>query len=113
MGISARNDTEMMGPRHSFQTTSWSLVRSVRDVKSLSALIAIYWKPLYFFVRQKGHDNESAKDLVQDFLTTLLSKQTLKKADASRGRFRTFLLVALENFIKDRQKSASREKRGG
>jgi RNA polymerase sigma-70 factor (ECF subfamily) len=113
MALYARNDTEMMGGRNSFQTTSWALVRSVRDVKALDALISIYWKPLYFFVRQKGNDNETSKDIVQEFLTTLLSKHTLQKADASRGRFRTFLLAALENFMKDRLKSASREKRGG
>src|SRR5258706_12022295 len=113
MKLSGRNDTEMMGRRNSFQTTSWTLVHSVRDVKALDALISIYWKPLYFFVRQKGNDNETAKDIVQEFLTTLLSKETLKKADATRGRFRTFLLAALENFIKDRVKFAAREKRGG
>ncbi|HVR85309.1 MAG TPA: sigma-70 family RNA polymerase sigma factor [Planctomycetota bacterium] len=113
MALFARNDTEMMGGRNTFQTTSWSLVRSIQDVKALDALISIYWKPLYFFVRQKGNDNETAKDIVQDFLTSLLSKHTLQKADATRGRFRTFLLAALENFMKDRLKSASREKRGG
>lgn len=113
MPLYARNDTEMMGGRNSFQTTSWSLVRSVHNVQALDTLISIYWKPLYFFVRQKGNDNETAKDIVQEFLTTLLSKETLKKADASRGRFRTFLLAALENFMKDRLKFAAREKRGG
>ena len=113
MPLYARNDTEMMGGRNSFQTTSWSLVRSVHNVQALDALISIYWKPLYFFVRQKGNDNETAKDIVQEFLTTLLSKETLKKADSSRGRFRTFLLAALENFMKDRLKFAAREKRGG
>jgi RNA polymerase sigma-70 factor (ECF subfamily) len=113
MALFARNDTEMMGGRNTFQTTSWSLVRSIQDVKALDTLISIYWKPLYFFVRQKGNDNETAKDIVQDFLTSLLSKHTLQKADATRGRFRTFLLAALENFMKDRLKSASREKRGG
>lgn len=113
MGLYARNDTEMMGRKNSFQTTSWNLVHSVRDVKALDTLITLYWKPLYFFVRQKGNDNENAKDIVQEFLTTLLSKQTLQKADPARGRFRTFLLAALENFMKDRLKSEGREKRGG
>lgn len=109
----ARNDTEMMGPNHNFQTTSWTLVRSVGDVKALHQLVSIYWKPLYFFVRQKGHDNETSKDIVQEFLTTLITRETLKKADADRGRFRTFLLVALENFMKDRLKAEGRVKRGG
>ncbi len=108
-----RYDTQMMGGRYSFQTTSWSLVRAVHNMKALEALMAAYWKPLYFFIRQQGHDNENAKDIVQEFLTTLLSKETLRKADPARGRFRTFLLAALENFMMDRVKSASRQKRGG
>src|SRR5258708_14062886 len=95
MALFARNDTEMMGGRNTFQTTSWSLVRSIHDVKALDTLISIYWKPLYFFVRQKGNDNETAKDIVQDFLTSLLSNQTLQKADATRGASPTFLRTSV------------------
>lgn len=101
-----------MGEQVTFQTTRWSLVRAARDLAALDALISIYWKPLYFFVRQHGHDNETAKDVVQEFLTTLLERHALLKADPARGRFRTFLLVSLSNFLKDRAKSAGRLKRG-
>jgi len=106
-------DTDILGPRISFQKTSWELVRAARNAEALDGLIRMYWKPLYFFVRQKGYDNETAKDLVQDFLTAALEHGTLLKADPARGRFRTFLLAALTNFIKDWNRSAARLKRGG
>jgi len=108
-----KNDTKILGPNHEFDTTSWSLIRAVGDVQAFDTFVRIYWKPLYFFVRQHGQDNESAKDIVQDFLTSVLERGTLSKADPSRGRFRTFLLASLTNYMKDRAKAAARQKRGG
>jgi RNA polymerase sigma factor (sigma-70 family) len=111
--VGRRHDTDILGHRISFQKTSWELVRAARNSEALDGLIRIYWKPLYFFVRQKGYDNETAKDLVQDFLTAALEHGTLTKADPARGRFRTFLLSALTNFIRDWNRAAARLKRGG
>jgi RNA polymerase sigma-70 factor (ECF subfamily) len=108
-----KNDTKILGPNHEFDTTSWSLIRAVGDVQAFDTFVRIYWKPLYFFVRQHGQDNESAKDIVQDFLTSVLERGTLSKADPTRGRFRTFLLASLTNYMKDRAKAAARQKRGG
>jgi RNA polymerase sigma-70 factor (ECF subfamily) len=108
-----KNDTRILGPNHEFDTTSWSLIRAVGDVQAFDTFVRIYWKPLYFFVRQHGYDNETAKDIVQEFLTSMLERGSLTKADPARGRFRTFLLAALTNFMKDRQKAAARQKRGG
>jgi len=108
-----KNDTRILGPNHEFDTTSWSLIRAVGDVQAFDTFIRIYWKPLYFFVRQHGADNETAKDIVQEFLTSMLERGSLTKADPARGRFRTFLLAALTNFMKDRLKAAARQKRGG
>jgi RNA polymerase sigma factor (sigma-70 family) len=107
------DQTKIMGDDVRFHTTSWSLVRSSRNLESLNALVGIYWKPLYFFVREQGHDNETAKDIVQEFVTTLIERDAFLKADPSRGRFRTFLLASLSNFLKDRARGLSREKRGG
>ena len=108
-----RQDTDILGHQVSFQKTSWDLVRASRNAEAMDGLIRIYWKPLYFFVRQKGYDNETAKDMVQDFLTNALERRTLLKADPERGRFRTFLLAALTNFIKDWNRASARLKRGG
>lgn len=72
----------------------------------------IYWKPLFFFVRRRGYDHHSSKDIVQEFLTRLFERSAFKQADPARGRFRTWLLAALSNFLRDWRKSALREKRG-
>jgi len=106
-------DTQMMGDQNRFPTTSWNLVRTAKKVEALDTLIQIYWKPLYFFVRQHGYDNETSKDMVQSFLTTLMQRDAFSKADPARGRFRTFLLAALSNFLKDCAKAETRLKRGG
>ena len=65
--MSRRDDTQMMGDQIHFPTTSWTLVRSSRNLKALGSLVSVYWKPLYFFVRQQGFPNETAKDIVQEF----------------------------------------------
>src|SRR5687768_1201849 len=106
-------DTRIMGDDPRFKTTRWNLVQASRDVKALESLVAIYWKPLYFFIRQHGYDNETAKDIVQEFFSMMIERSVLTKADPARGRFRTFLLTALSNFMKDWSKAATRQKRGG
>jgi len=107
-------DTRIGGNRTDFPSTKWGLVRLAgRDTGSMDSILRVYWKPLYFFVRQKGFDNEAAKDLVQGFLTLLVSRKAFASADPSRGRFRSLLLASLENFIRDRRKESVRTKRGG
>lgn len=111
--MSHRDDTQMMGDQVQFPPTSWTLVRSSQNLKALGSLVSVYWKPLYFFVRQQGYPNETSKDIIQEFLKTLMERGSLRRADPARGRFRTFLLAALSNFLKDRAKAESRLKRGG
>jgi len=105
-------DTDILGQQIAFQSTSWDLVRAAPKVEALDALIRIYWKPLYFFVRQRGFSNEEAKDIVQEFLALALQHGMIPRADPLRGRFRTFLLAALNNFLKDRHRFWGRQKRG-
>ena len=57
------------------------LVQASRDVKALESLVAIYWKPLYFFIRQHGYDNETAKDITQEFFSMMIERSVLTKAD--------------------------------
>jgi RNA polymerase sigma factor (sigma-70 family) len=108
-----RQDTDILGHQIAFQNTAWDLVRAAPKREALDALIRIYWKPLYFFVRQRGFANEEAKDVVQEFLASALEHGMIPRADPLRGRFRTFLLAALTNFLKDRRRSSGRQKRGG
>src|SRR5208337_5499797 len=90
-----------------FVTTHWSLVLRARDRntprsdEALEALCRTYWVPLYAFVRRLGHPPHDAQDLTQEFFARLLKKEYLKAADQDKGRFRTFLLVALKRFLAD------------
>jgi RNA polymerase sigma-70 factor (ECF subfamily) len=86
-----------------FQTTSWTLVvraRSSRD--DLERLLAVYWSPVYAYLRRQGQSAQDAADLTQGFLTEVVLKRDLiGQADPERGRFRSFLLKALKNFVVD------------
>src|SRR6266699_2659265 len=88
-----------------FATTHWSVVLAAADdlasgsEGALSALCQSYWFPLYAHVRRRGHDAESARDLTQGFFAELLAHKTMAQADRNRGRFRTFLLAALDHFL--------------
>jgi RNA polymerase sigma-70 factor (ECF subfamily) len=79
----------------------------------MDRLLRLYWKPLYFFIRRKGFDNETSKDILQEFLAEFLKRRSIRKANQGRGRFRTFMLTSLGHFLVDYQRAASREKRGG
>jgi RNA polymerase sigma-70 factor (ECF subfamily) len=107
-------DTRTGGEQTRFPSTKWGLVRlAARNTGSMDSIIRVYWKPLYFFVRQKGFDNETAKDLVQGFLTLFIERKAFARADPAKGRFRTLLLSSLENHVKDCLKESTRAKRGG
>jgi RNA polymerase sigma-70 factor (ECF subfamily) len=80
---------------------------------ALEKLCRTYWFPLYAFARRQGNSPEDAQDLTQDFFLRLLEKNYLAKADPDRGKFRTFLLSSLKNFLVNEWKRAGRLKRGG
>lgn len=108
------------GPaRRRFQTTRWSLVLDTRSGdtvtarEALSALCEAYWYPLYAFVRRRGHDAESAADLVQGFFTRLLETDGLAAVDPHRGRFRSFLMAACSHYLANQRDRDRALKRGG
>lgn len=102
-----------------FVTTHWSVVRSARAADSAESLQALeklcraYWYPLYAFVRRSGRSVADSQDLTQGFFALLLEKGCLEAADPHRGRFRTFLLVALKRFMANDWDRARAAKRGG
>jgi RNA polymerase sigma-70 factor (ECF subfamily) len=102
-----------------FTTTRWSLVLEAgeggagRSERALAELCERYWYPLYAYVRRRGHDPEDARDLTQAFFAKLLEKQDLRVADPERGRFRTFLLTSMQNFLGGEWRKASALRRGG
>lgn len=80
---------------------------------ALEQLCRDYWYPVYVFVRRRGHDPDEAQDLTQEFFTRLLKKNFLHSADPAKGRFRTFLLTAVDRFLANEWIKAHRQKRGG
>lgn len=106
-------------PAPIFATTHWSVVRSAGQEPSLLAEAALeqlcraYWYPLYAYVRHRGYDADAAKDLTQEFFVRLLAKHRLREASRERGRFRSFLIGAMKNFLVDEWESARAQKRGG
>jgi len=79
----------------------------------LEKLCQTYWQPLYAYVRRRGHGVEDAQDLTQAFFARLLARQWLAAAEQGKGRFRTFLLTAMERFLANEWDKAQALKRGG
>lgn len=80
---------------------------------ALEELCRIYWRPLYAFARRRGLTPPDAEDLTQAFFADLIDRQAIARADATRGRFRTFLLTAFENFRRLERERAGSQRRGG
>ena len=103
--------------RQDFPDTRWSIVlaaaREAGAQPALAWLCERYWFPLYAFVRRRGHSPEDAEDTVQGFFAMLLHDGLVEKADAERGRFRTFLLGCLSHHLAHERRDAQRLKRGG
>jgi RNA polymerase sigma-70 factor (ECF subfamily) len=114
-GLEPGSDTS---PR-SFVTTHWSVVLAAREGASTEADAALerlcraYWWPLYAFVRRRGHEAHDAQDLTQEFFARLLAKDLLRAVDRSKGKFRSFLLAALEHFLAKEWRRSQTQKRGG
>jgi RNA polymerase sigma factor (sigma-70 family) len=104
---------------HSFTTTKWSMVLRAGDSEdpggreALETLCQRYWRPVYTYIRHRGFDTSAAEDLTQSFFAQLLEKRSLKAADPERGRFRSFLLASVRNFLSDSRDKERAQKRGG
>ncbi len=107
------------GSFQSFPTTLWTVVldagreESTQAEAALAKLCQAYWYPLYSFVRRRGYSSHDAQDLTQGFLTQLIEKRAVEKTGPQRGRFRTFLLASLKNFLANDFDRANALKRGG
>lgn len=80
---------------------------------ALAELCQIYWMPLYSFVRSRGHPVHDAQDLTQSFFAYLLEHKVYARADREKGRFRSFLLASVKNFLADAADRERTLKRGG
>jgi RNA polymerase sigma-70 factor (ECF subfamily) len=102
-----------------FRTTHWSVVLAAGDQDSaqgreaLARLCQTYWTPVYAFVRKRGHSPDQAKDLTQDFFGNFLETNSVARAVRERGRFRSFLMTSVENFLRNAHERDQAQKRGG
>ncbi|MEO7411808.1 MAG: sigma-70 family RNA polymerase sigma factor [Opitutaceae bacterium] len=102
-----------------FPSTQWTMIVRAGDAASPAAHAALeslcrqYWFPLYAFVRREGRSHHEAEDCTQEFLGRLLAGDGIGRARADQGRFRTFLLAGMRNFLINQWRHASAEKRGG
>jgi DNA-directed RNA polymerase specialized sigma24 family protein len=99
-------DTTMGGVEEAFLTTHWSLIEKMASAETdknaalIDLLLKRYWKPVYCYLHRRGYDNEDAKDLTQGFFQeVVLGRNLINKADQTKGRFRTFLLTALNRYL--------------
>ena len=81
--------------------------------EALASLCESYWFPLYSYARRKGNSPDDSADLTQAFFAHLLEKDRIQRADQERGRFRTFLLTAFNNFMTNQWRDGRTQKRGG
>ncbi|MDT8300205.1 MAG: hypothetical protein RQ760_01900 [Sedimentisphaerales bacterium] len=99
------DQTDMGGAGEVFLTTHWSLIQDMKskddkDAALMNLLLKRYWKPVYCYLRHKGYDNEQAKDLTQGFFyEVVLNRNLVQRADECKGRFRSFLLHALNQYL--------------
>ena len=102
-----------------FATTHWSVVLAAKQDDASGATVALeklcrtYWYPLYAFLRREGRTPHDAQDLTQEFFARLLQGKFLENVGPQKGKFRSFLLAALKNFLCDEWDKARAEKRGG
>ncbi|HMC28630.1 MAG TPA: sigma-70 family RNA polymerase sigma factor [Verrucomicrobiae bacterium] len=87
--------------------------RATQAAEALERLCRTYWFPLYAFLRRKGYSPHDAEDLTQAFFARILEKGYLKAVDRNKGKFRSFLLGALDHFIANEWRRANAQKRGG
>jgi RNA polymerase sigma factor (sigma-70 family) len=106
-------ETTMGGDGRGFGQTAWTIILKARDRKELGALVELYWKPCYFYVRRKGHDVEDAKDLTQGFFSDFIERDALARVTKSKGKFRSFLLACLEHYLSNEYDRRKALKRGG
>jgi len=109
----------MGGPHGQFPSTQLSLLQAASSGAALpnaalERVSALYWKPVYRFIRVKFRlNNEDAKDLTQSFFATALQRDFFARFDPAQASFRTYLRMAVERFAASQYAAANRQKRGG
>jgi DNA-directed RNA polymerase specialized sigma24 family protein len=115
----AVNPEDAQPPPGVFATTHWSVIvgaqqRGTAEAEAaLEKLCTTYWRPVFAFVRHSSADEHEAKDLTQGFFERFLEKEYFRDADQLRGRFRSFLLACVKNFLANERDKERTQRRGG
>jgi RNA polymerase sigma-70 factor (ECF subfamily) len=105
MPVNKNDLPETQPPAMVFATTHWSVVLAANDAtlpaarEALEKLCQSYCYQLYAYVRRRGHDAHEAQDLTQEFFARFLASDSLSKVKQEKGRFRSFLLAAMNHFL--------------
>lgn len=105
-------------PSTAFAPTRWTLVLRARGSapeaqRALGELCEAYWQPVFRFLRREGRDDDTARELTQEFFARLLAKPAFGGVEPGRGRFRAYLLGAIKHFLAMERDRANAAKRGG
>src|SRR5215470_1321089 len=101
---------------HWFATTHWTVVldasseEEAKAAEALETLCRTYWAPINLYIRSRGHLPPDAEDLTQQFFARFLEKKRYQLAQRERGRFRSFLLTMVKNFLTDQWERSSAQK---
>ena len=119
MPLERRDTSEEPTPSPIFATMHLSVVLASGDSaipggrEALEKLCRTYWYPLYAYVRRRGHNAHEAQDLTQEFFARFLESHALRDVSREKGRFRSFLLAAMNHFLANEWKRGQTLKRGG
>lgn len=102
-----------------FRTTSWSIVQAAGNSEgpdasnALAELCNVYWRPIYAYLRRAGRAPHDAQDITQEFFCALMRREAFAQLAPDCGRFRSYLLTSLKNYVSDFDRKARSQKRGG
>ncbi|HET6496044.1 MAG TPA: sigma factor [Thermoleophilia bacterium] len=97
--------------------TRWTEILAARTLdperrrKAVGRVMARYWRPVYAYLRARGKAHEDAEDLIQGFFVKVIERGLIQQADPAKGRFRTFLLTALDWYARDERVTQTAQKR--
>ena len=97
--------------------TDWSMIAQATEpdgqvaADALERLVRRYWSAVYAYIRRTGRDVHEAADLTQGFICDIiLSRRLCDHADRQRGRFRSLLLSAVQNYLREKHRRDTRRR---
>jgi DNA-directed RNA polymerase specialized sigma24 family protein len=113
------SDDSDAGKGGQFMTTCWSAVvlsgqsQAPGSDRAREEFCQLYWYPLYSFIRRRGYNADDARDLTQGFFLFIFGHKALQRATPTKGKFRSFLLGSLKNYLSNVYQHENAIKRGG